>query len=426
MFLRGRRRTLYAFLWLVPLFALLRSASGQSLQGRSTTALYAFERAPGPSGESQHLRGYQTLDLTISRLGWRGLSFHLYGFASTDLRSNTVDDPRLWLYSAYLRYDFQGGELRIGRQRVFAGVGFGTVDGISGRYLWDGRAEAEAYAGLQMPLTEGLKVDSWDESHMFGGRLRSAAWQKTRLAMSFVQKSRARKVYLTPGEFTANRWLLEKISALQQRRLGFDAWHSFGPAELSARLDYDLLWNRVQRAECNARGNLGKVEVGLDYIFRNPLVDWNSIFGVFSQRSNQEIAGRVLYVLSREVGLFARAAWIGLEGESSRRFSLGLRARGGTLGLAHQSGYGGDRWGLVGDYRWKVNKKLWLHVSSDYNTYRYYGLDAEWEYTLAGTVGATWYPSRGLRLDLEFQGLQNPHLDSDLRALLRASYSFRT
>ena len=95
------------------------------------------------------------------------------------------------------------------------------------------------------------------------------------------------------------------------------------------------------------------------------------------------------------------------------------------LGLAHQSGYGGDRWGVVGDYRWRLNKRLWFHVGSNYNTYRYYGLDGDWEHTLAGIAGVTFFPRRGVRLDLEAHGLQNEHVNSDLRILLRATYGFR-
>lgn len=399
---------------------------GQELRGRLSSTFYGFERAPGYEATSQHIRYYQTLDLSATKIAGRNLSLHLYGLANTDLRGNTVDDPRFWLYSAYLRYDFPMGEVRLGRQRIFAGVGFGTLDGVFTRFGLLEKTELEAFAGLQMPLVHGVKLDSWNESHMLGGRLRSTGWQRTRLAVSFVQKSRARKVYLLPGEYTAHRWLLEKISALQQRRVGIDLWQQTGRAEWSGRLDYDLLLNRLQRAEGNIRTRFGKLEVGGDYIFRNPLVDGNSIFSVFSQKSSQEMAARLLYAFSREVGLFGRVAYLAFEEESSLRFAVGIRARGGTLGVAHQSGYGGDRWGLTGDYHWRLDRRLWLHVSSNYSTYQEYGLDGEWEHTLAEILGLTWLPARGLRVDMELQGLQNRHVDVDVRALLRVTYGFRT
>lgn len=398
----------------------------QTVRGRFSSTLYGLERVPGEQGTVQHLRAYQTLNLTVSRLAGPRLSIQVYGLVNTDLRGNGVDDPRVWLYNAYLRYAFGKGEVRLGRQRVFAGVGFGTIDGLRLKTSWLPAVDADVFAGTQMPLTEGVNVDSWSDSHMFGVRLGSTRWERTRLAVSFVQKSRARKVYLAPGEFTANRWLLEKISALQQRRIGLDVWQGFGTlASASARLDYDLLQRQVHRAEVNGRANFGKLQLGMDYIFRNPLVDGNSIFSVFSQNSNHEIALRGIYSFSPSLGLFARVATIAFEEESTLRVSLGLRAQGGMVGLAHQSGYGGNRWGVVGDYRWRITRRLWLHLGSNYNTYRYYGLDGDWEHTLAGIAGATIYPMRQLRVDLELHGLQNRHVDSDLRFLLRAVYGVR-
>ena len=176
----------------------------QTFNGRFTTAVYAFQRAPGSSGTADHLRAYQTVNLTLARLLDSRLSLQVYGFINTDLLANTVDDPRIWLYNAYLKYLGHFGQVRLGRQRVFAGVGFGTIDGIRLIGRVTRYAELDIFAGTQMPLTEGIGLDSWKDSHMFGVRLRTMRWERTRVSLSFVEKSRSRRVYLQPGEFTAD------------------------------------------------------------------------------------------------------------------------------------------------------------------------------------------------------------------------------
>ena len=402
------------------------TAVAQSINARLNTAVYTWQSVPGTDSSANHVRGYQVVNLSVGRIFTPRLSFHTYAAVMSDFASNILDDPRTWLYDAYFSYVLPKAEVRLGRQRVFAGVGFGTIDGVRVLAGLFGRAELDVFAGSQMPLKTDFSIDSWDDSHMFGARLRSVAWRRTRLSLSYVEKARARKTYVAPGEFTADTWLLTKINALQQRRIGVDVWQGLGASSsLAARLDYDLLQSRVQRAEVNGRTALGSFQFGLDYIFRNPLVDANSIFSVFAQESNWEVAGRVLYLFTPATGVFVRLAHVGLEGASTNRITFGFRSKGGYLGLSTNNGYGGDRWGVVGDYRWRLSKKLWLNLGSNYGIYRYYGLDGDWEHTLAAYLGASYWLRRGFRLDAELQGLQNRHVSSDLRFLLRLNTNLR-
>ena len=426
----GRRRFAAALLLLAVATLGLGIGTGgvqaRSVRARLNTAVYTWQSVPGTAGSATHVRVYQVVNLNVGRIVTPRLSFHMYTAAVSDLNSKILGDPRFWLYSAYFRYHLPAAEIRLGRQRVFAGVGFGTIDGLRliGRAF--GRVEIDVFGGPRIPLDNGFGVTAFSGNGMWGGRLRTIGWQNTRIALSFVEKNRQRFAVLEPREFVTDCTLLKAVNSLEQRRVGLDVWQHFGEeTSLGIRLDYDLLMRRVQRAELNGRTSLGSLRLGIDYIFRNPLVNANSIFSVFAQESNWEVAGRVLYFFTPSTGVFVRVAHVELEGISTNRVTFGLRAKGGYLGLSTNSGYGGDRWGLVGDYRWRLSKKLWLNLGSNYGIYRYYGLDGDWEHTLAAYFGVTCWLRRGLRLDAEVQGLQNQHVSSDLRFVVRLSTVLR-
>ncbi|NOZ56645.1 MAG: hypothetical protein GXO73_07645 [Calditrichaeota bacterium] len=403
-----------------------RHARAQSVRARLNTAVYTWQSVPGATGSATHVRAYQVVNLTVGRIVTPRLSFHAYTAVMSDLSGKILDDPRAWLYNAYFRLALRGAEIRLGRQRVFAGVGFGTIDGLRVIARAFKRVEVDVFGGPRMPLDNGFGISDAGDNAMWGGRLRTIGWRNTRVALSFVEKHRVRHASLDPSEFLVDYQLLKAVNSLEQRRVGLDIWQGFGrKTSLGARLDYDLLMSRIQRAEVNARAGVGSFQFGLDYIFRNPLVDANSIFSVFAQESNWEVAGRVLYFFTPSTGVFVRVAHVGLEGISTNRVTFGFRSKGGYLGLSSNSGYGGDRWGVVGDYRWRLSKRLWLNLGSNYGIYRYYGLDGDWEHTLAAYFGATTWLRRGLRLDAELQGLQNRHVDSDLRFLVRLSTTLR-
>jgi len=402
-----------------------QEGTAQTIHGRLTTTFYAFQRHELNGETLNNLRAYQLLSFTVANLGSPRLSFRAYALWNSDLRAAIRDDPRIWVYQAYFRYKSRFGELRLGRQRIFAGVGIGTIDGVRLKLRVSRLADVEAYLGTQLPLSASRGFDSWKDSHMFGLSLSSRVGSQTYIGVSFVQKNRTPRPYREPGLFTGEQWLLYQGSSLQQRRVGLDLRHAFGPrASASGRFDFDLIHRRFHRVELNGRLGSRRVHIGLDYIFRNPIVDANSIFSVFAQRSNAEIAGRVIYYFKRTLGVLVRFAHVMFEGKDTQRFTVALQLKRGYVGFNYQSGYGGNRGGIVGDLRYPVTRKIWLRVGSNYVRYRLYGLGDEYSTALAGILGLNIRLARTLWLDVEGQGLQNRGLRSDFRLRVQVSYRF--
>ena len=106
--------------------------SAQTISGRLSTSVYSWQQRNIEDESAQHMRAYQLAQFSVANLGLQGLSFHTYLNVSHDLGEEAVNDPRMWLYNCYLNYKTLNNalDIGIGRQRIYAGVGYGTIDGL--------------------------------------------------------------------------------------------------------------------------------------------------------------------------------------------------------------------------------------------------------------------------------------------------------
>jgi hypothetical protein len=402
-------------------------AAGPAVDGRLTTGFYILERDPGSEGETHHLRLYESLTLNARRVGSPRISLHTQMTYANDLGDGFTDDPRFWVSSAYLNWRHRFGFLHAGRQFVWGGAASGRLDGLRLRAVREGWSVVDLFAGVRSSLDLRDGLDSWSDSHMFGGRWQWTHWRRTELAASFVQMSRAPKPYRAAGVYSEDDyWLHHEVSSLRQRLVGLEASQTISPRmALQGRLDFDLPGKQVRLGELVGRWTAGRAQVSGEYVYRSPYIDANSIFSVIGA-ANQEAAGRLYLGLGQGMGVFARVTHLFLDGDSGTRGTLGLRAGGGSIGLTAADGYGGDRWALTGFYAWRVHRTVRLRLGSNYGSYHPLGSDGDREDALVGTVGATWQPRAAFDLDAELQGLQNEMVDSDMRLMLRATYRFRT
>ena len=98
--------------------------NGQSIAGRFSTSVYNWERQDSDSTSSTHLLAYQIAKFDIRGYGTKNLSVHTYIKLSTDLATESPDDPRYAFYNLYAKYKLsKSTKISIGRQRIFSGTG---------------------------------------------------------------------------------------------------------------------------------------------------------------------------------------------------------------------------------------------------------------------------------------------------------------
>ena len=419
-------------LLLIPLLVVPLSSPCQTFNGRLTTSFYTWERQEPDKNSTQHLRAYQLLKLTIGELASPNLSLHTYFQASHDFSEKAKDDPRLWFYGAFLEWKnlFRVMDLRLGRQQVYAGVGYGTIDGFQLDYRAGKYVSLRGYAGLLPPLHKS-GLGTWKEGHILGLHVTTTGFKRVRLGLSFVQKNRLPVEYSAPGIYTSTFRLHHPVSSLQQQLIGLDVWtRVIDRLTFSGRMDLNFAMRQIQRLEIEARAlPTQKLDIGLDYIFRNPLTDLNSIFSVFAQESNNEIGLRVGYRFLRQMGVFGKLTTVVYEGDDAQRLILGFQFGQslpwqGYLGYNKRLGYGGETDAVVGNLSVPVTKGLWVRLGSNLSSYRLVESVGDRQEALAFTLGLNYRMTSRLSLNAEGQALRNRSVKSDFRLFVRGSYWF--
>ncbi|MDZ7261224.1 MAG: hypothetical protein ONB05_03835 [candidate division KSB1 bacterium] len=397
----------------------------QTISGRLTSAVYTWQQRESDSTSANHIRAYQLAQLTIGNFGLPNLSFHTYLNLSSDFMKKAVTDPRWWLYNCYfeLRNFANKVDLSIGRQRVYAGVGYGTVDGLQVQSHFRDYFQIKFYLGTLAPLEKSLQVNR--DNLTWGFHVTTAKIKKVHLGLSFAHHSIAPIQYSSPGQFTGAFRIDHPIPALQRQLVGLDVSSSINQKlRLNGRLDFNLVEQNVKRGELGGRYKVNRdFEIGLDYIYRKPYFDFNSIFSVFTLNPNQEFAFHTNYQW-KGYRFFFNYSKVLFHGDDSQRIGFGCNWKTYYLGYHRRSGYGGHSDGLTANFLYPVREKLNISLSSNFASYKLYPLAKERDQVLAGSLGLNYQPSKQLSLQAEAQGLRNVRFSRDVRFFFRGSYAF--
>ncbi len=421
----------YSLLVLVLFMFLASGTSAQNISARFTTSVYNWqyqsEDANGNLIDNTHLRLHQGVRLRLGNLSSSGAFLQTYFSASTDLGSNISRDPLLRLYNFYFKIPglFSGLDLQVGRQRIYAGVGWGTIDGLYLKYNFSSYL-LEAYAGAQMPLETGKLAESWGDSRMYGFRLRPPRFYGIRSSLSFVSREREAREYSEPGRWSG---VLQKTGSTQRRLLGLDIQRtSFGKLDSYIRLDLALLngfegefeLNRFESV--NTLNLLENLSVGLDYILREPLINLNSIFWVFDYEPSTEIAGRITYSFIPDLQATLRYASVDYGDDTSERLGLSLAYKSLFFTYTNNAGYSGNLDGVAAGYRRPLNESFTANAQLAYSWYEFAGDSENRNNALAALLSVNWAAAKNMRVDLQGQFLNNLQYSSDYRFFLRYSY----
>ena len=398
-------------------------AAALTVSGRLTSSLYAYEVQDLDSSATTHLRGHQSLRLDLSRLAAPALSLHTYVRGTTDLADAADTDPRLRIYNAYLAWKKTNYRLHLGRQRIYAGVGSGAIDG--------GRADIEfrglkltAYAGTLVPLGRSTDISSWSAGHLWGARLSTERFFNIAAALSLALRARQPEAYDQPGTYSG---VQATPAAVERRLLGLDLNRRFaGGHSLYGRLDYDLEDEILRRSAVSGRYVLSpRLSAQGEWFQRQPAIFANSIFSAFPSEKFQEIGARLYYRARPDLQLSLHFASLLYDGDSARR--AGLTASLGqhySVGYYHSGGYARASDGLVGSVHYPVGRKLLLRGELDLTAYERYEDADEREELATGSLGLTYRPDRKTFVEVEVQGLRNPVYANDARLLIRGSRRF--
>lgn len=414
-------------LWLLFLVSLLpRQSFAQSLNARFSTSFYSWERHLTTTESENHFRIYQTAQFTVGQLAANKLSFHFYGQASQDIAEDADDDPIPRLYNAYFQWRERKGLLeraKLGRQRIYSGVAFGTIDGVDLNLRLGKLFKVGGFVGMSVPFSNEIEVDNWDDSHAFGFRASTDWLPNTKMLISYMQQNQQPVSYTSPGRYTQR---ILTFQSLEYRLLGVDVVHQItSKASAYGRFDYDVEAERVRRGQLELRFSpMQKLQLTGEFFHRAPLIPANSIFSVFDHGTTQDFGLRANYQFKPNWFIDGNFGYLQYKDDQTVRFGIGLRCNYGSFGYNFRSGYGGQNNGIYGTLNYPLTAKLGVIASTGFSRYSLFDENAD-EYTsLSGSFGFNYRADKHFSVDLLGQGLSNRYFDNDFRLFVKANYWF--
>ncbi|UCE07777.1 MAG: hypothetical protein JSW07_07025, partial [bacterium] len=305
-----------------------------------------------------------------------------------------------------------------------AGVGYGTMDGLQVKYGFRDYFQLKAYVGTLAPHRKSYEIEDFNSDNLsYGFHLTTNKLKKVKIGLSYANLTRASIRYKSAGIFTGNFRLDNPESATQKQLLGLDMSTLVTKnIRFNGRLDLNLETEKVQRGEFGGRYFTKNFEIGLDYIYRMPFIDFSSIFSVFTLNPNQEVAMNASYRWN-DHRFYANFSTTMFEGDDSQRIGAGWNWKFLHLGYNKRLGYGGESDGFYATINYFIMEKLNLSLSSNFVSFKYDPVVPERDQVLAEALGINFSPSKRLSLQAEAQYLNNLRFSRDMRFFIRGSYA---
>ncbi len=305
----------------IGLVLLSASALAQLTTGRLTTSFYGFEGRDSALAKVLYLRAYENVYFNAASGDY---SFNMNAMVSNDFGSTIQTDPELRVNSFLMKVKNIGGhaDISAGRQFVFAGVGSGLIDGISGsaKFL-DNTLALTGYGGNNVTQSRDIRKQYIGNKGLFGGQITYAPIEDGVVGVSYMNKRWQRKPYtalrmdslFNPYSIVINSRPNEEERASIDIEYQHDQLYS-----IQAKTDYDILTEEISKVQAFTRiGIMKELNVTAEYIFRKPRLAYNSIFSVFNINSTKEIEGGLEYRPMSKTFLFARFANVNYIDEQS-------------------------------------------------------------------------------------------------------------
>ncbi|MBR9977674.1 MAG: hypothetical protein KFH87_06250 [Bacteroidetes bacterium] len=408
----------------------------QTLNGRFVTSAYGWERQMKDGGSTSHLRAYEHVQLNM---GMDNISFHtsLQGF--TDLGDGIDGDPGLRVYNAYFRIKnlFDVADVRLGRQALFAGVSYGTIDGAQVRVRPTDGVEVMAYGGGLTPPGQHVDysfLDQLEDNWQVGGQVLLYLIKNTKIGLSYMNRNREQSAFYSwrpDAQLDLEETLIDYGSRANQYG-SLNVAHSTGRFWLYGRYDYDFNFERTARAEVAATYQaMPTLGFTLNLAHREPVIAWNSYFALLEASAHQEAVLGVDYRVHPRLTLLGRFSSVMYDDDDAFRVSLGAANKYASIMYTKDVSYDGDLDGFNLHLSYPLLEGMLVpHVGAVYSTYALAAnLSDETNWTdrastWVGVLGTTFRPVKTVSIDLQGQYMTNRIYKSDLRAFARVNYWF--
>ncbi len=413
----------------VLLFLSATQANAQFFTGRLTTSLYGWQGTDANAAKMNFVRGYENVQLNANS---GDFSFATNLQASNDFAIKIGTDPELRLSSLVFKAKDLANilDLAVGRQYVFAGAGNGIIDGLDLKSSFlGGLVSAQAYGGYNVVDTRTL---NWKKSlvnnSFFGVQVTGRPLGNLLVGLSYMNRRRE------PDAFTVvrldsllNPYLVTLSSTpYEEEYASIDANYDVLPeVNLYGRSDYDLNFERISRAELNARvGVLTSLYVTADVLHREPRIAYNSIFAVFNSNSTEEVEGGAEYLVGTVMRAYARYGYVRYRDDNSQRLTLGGSYDFLSASFTHNFGFAGDLNGIALQAAYPLQDRVFIPmISAGYGSYKI-SPDAETNNVLNGSLGLTYRPVSSTSANIQMQYTQNRLYNNDVRIFLNVTYWF--
>lgn len=379
-------------------------AAAAEFNGSLTSEVYAWT-----TEHQQHVRPYESLRGNL--VSWRGdngrrVSFHTYLRWTTDLADARPDDPQLFVYDAYLKYDrlFKATNLYLGRQYVYSGAGSALIDGVRIRHGANQRVRLDLFAGSIVNRLKPDEVRPFKNHSAIGGRLAFSIRPTTRTSLSWMFR--------------------ESDGSTSYRRISADLRQQVDILYLYARIGFNP--ENKESAEILARvsGRTGEWYFSGEYLKREPSVSASSVFSLIGADQYEEIRVEVSRTILGDLAIVALYQVDLFTEENTRRGSIGIRNGLFSLAWDHQDGYGGDNNGASGWMNLALNNRVSLFGQVSLNRYRVQPEQTDRSDAYATSLGLSKRFDGGYQVSGRWQYLRNAVQSSDNRLHVRVIKSF--
>jgi hypothetical protein len=420
--------------WLPAALLLLITLSGQQViaqlvNGRFVTSFYTWKKFDTVGVSNTYLRAFQTIQLSIAQ---GDVSLHTYLQGATNATNSFGDIGRFRFYNLFLKWANIGnvGDLSLGRQAVYAGVGNGTIDGVVAKVrLGQDKVTLTGYGGATVRSDFTKIQKNFHDNYNVGGQLVATPVSDVRIGLSFMSRKEEREPYWTlrarDTTFTPVAYYIANESPAEEYG-SVDVYFSSPRAfSMYGRYDYDFYLKKTSRGQGGARLFLSDaLDLTMDFIHREPRIAFNSIFSAFTSNAVDEFEAGLEYGFTPLLRAFGKLAFVSFVDEETHRWTLGLNAGYGSVSYSGSDGYPGhlQSFNIQGAYP-LFDKLIIPSLGVSYASYRLStdnSLDDAWTVVLGSTVR----PSKSFSFDVQGQLLANKIVKHDTRLFAKLNYWF--
>ncbi len=380
------------------------TASAITFNGRVYSDLYAWT----DTGQT-HIRPYETIQSTLyawQAPGGRLLQVHGYVRWMSDFKDKLPSDPQTYVYDLYARLTGvpENSDFSIGRQFIYTGAGSSLLDGVRAQYTALKRIHVDLYGGSTVSGVTPEKIRKYSDFGTIGGGI----------SYQLKKSMKAGVDLLRHNEFGSLAY--ERYAAWAQQSTNLWQWYG--------RFGYNGIKSKPAEFLARVSATPSKWYFSGEYRWREPLVAYNTIFGIIDYKMYQEARVNVRRIVWHSLAVQGQAQGTFLSGDHAWRVLLGVANEFFSLNWSHQSGYSGVSDGVVGSVTKRLTRHWDCYVAADLSKYRIQPEEDTRMESYSGQGGIVWHSANGFEARVEGQLLRNALQNSDARIFLRISQSF--